>query len=300
VRIGLVGCGRLAEAGYLPAIALAEDCELAAVADPDRDRREIVAGSLPAFSSAESLIAAGGIDAVVIASPPTAHRQAAERAADAGLPALVEKPPAPDHDGAARLAELDPAPWIGFNRRYTLGAGLAGVLSAGGTLEMELRYRRFSWAPVSVRDPALLDLAPHLIDLALRSGLGSPVEVSARSSRPERVELNLALERGRATIRCACDRFHRERLRARGPDGTIVHEFRSPGLVSGLAARAGGGPHPLVRSLADQLADFAKAVRSGEPSHLATANDGARVMAVVAAAATSLAREDQPVAVAPA
>ena len=40
VRIGLVGCGRLAELGYIPALARVQGAELVAVADPDPIRRD--------------------------------------------------------------------------------------------------------------------------------------------------------------------------------------------------------------------------------------------------------------------
>ena len=40
VRIGLVGCGRLAELGYIPALARVHGAQLVAVADPDPIRRD--------------------------------------------------------------------------------------------------------------------------------------------------------------------------------------------------------------------------------------------------------------------
>ena len=44
LRLGLIGCGRLAELGYAPAIARLGEVELVAVADPDRERRDAVGG----------------------------------------------------------------------------------------------------------------------------------------------------------------------------------------------------------------------------------------------------------------
>jgi predicted dehydrogenase len=38
LRLGLAGCGRLAERGYLPALALRDDVELVAVVDVDPAR----------------------------------------------------------------------------------------------------------------------------------------------------------------------------------------------------------------------------------------------------------------------
>ena len=105
LRLGLVGCGRLAEAGYAPALAHAPAVEVVAVADPDAGRRVAVGEALsidPArrHEDVEALLAAedGGtaarLEAVLIASPVATHVDVASRAVAAGLPALVEKPPA--------------------------------------------------------------------------------------------------------------------------------------------------------------------------------------------------------------
>lgn len=298
LRIGLVGCGRLAEAGYVPAAAATDAVGIVALADPDPERLAAVAaacGTVPAMhASADELLAAGDVDALVIASPPGHHEEAAAAATRAGLPALVEKPPAPDAAGAARIAALDPPPWIGFNRRFSLGHGISCTLPRGGTIELELRYRRFSWAPVSVRDPALIDLAPHLVDLALLAGIGDARSVRARSSTPERVAVELVAERGRATISCACDRAHRERLAIRDEADRVVRRRRLGGFARGLAARVMPGPHPLVASLTAQLEAFAAAARGGAGGRtghppLATAAEGAAVMGVISACAASLA-----------
>jgi hypothetical protein len=48
LRLGLVGCGRLAERGYVRAVARAKGVEIVAVADPDRSRRGLIAAKLGA------------------------------------------------------------------------------------------------------------------------------------------------------------------------------------------------------------------------------------------------------------
>jgi predicted dehydrogenase len=296
VRLGLAGCGRLAEVGYVPAARLVPEVELVAFADPDPERRELLAGeSGRAYESVEALLYEEAVDGLIVASPPAAHEQAAQAAALAGVGCLVEKPPAPDAAGAERLAALEPAPYVGFNRRFSLGAGLVGALPAAGRIELELRYRRFSWAPLAVHDPALLDLAPHLVDLALRIGLGEPESVAARSPRPERVTIELRSRRGEAHLECACDRFHRERLVIRGVDGTVVARRAEGGLWRGALQRLRPGPHPLVSSLAAQLRAFASGLRGEGRGELATASEGAQVMRVIAAAAASLALAGEPV-----
>jgi predicted dehydrogenase len=290
VDLGLIGAGRLAEAGYLPAAELDAGVRFVAVADPDEYRRaDMAGGGRRIYDSAQAMLTHGGFDGVVVASPPAAHEHGARLAAAAGIPALVEKPPAPDLAGARRLAALDPAPFIGFNRRFALGEELRGRMPEAGSVELALRYRRFSWSPVMVRDPALLDLAPHLVDLALWAGVGDPERVAAGSSRAERLKLTIEGGRGRASIECASDRPHLERAVVRDRAGKVVARARAGGLFRGLAARARPGPHFLVASLAAQLREFAAVISGGSAPRLATAADGVAAMTVVAAAAESLA-----------
>jgi predicted dehydrogenase len=297
VALGLVGAGRLAELGYLPAAELSQRARIVAVADPDPRRLELLAGSgRTAHGSAEALLAAGGVDGVVVASPADTHEHVARLATAQGLPVLVEKPPAPDLAGAQRIAALDPAPRIGFNRRFSLGDGLEACVPGSGSIELELRYRRFKWSPVAVRDPALLDLAPHLADLALRAGTGKARRVTARSARPERVEISVDGEAAQAAIKCATDRAHLERAIVRRADGRIVARSRYGGLVRGSFARLRRGPHPLVASLTAQIDEFAGWCTGEAAPRLATAADGVAAMAIVAAAAESLALGGEPVA----
>lgn len=287
LRLGLIGCGRIAEAGYLPAVAAGSSAVVAAVADPVPDRRDELARACGAatFASAEELVASGAVDAVVVVSPPAEHLAHASLAAAAGLPCLVEKPPATDAQGAVALAALDPPPWIGFNRRFQQGAELQPKVPRDGELEleMELSYRRRSWGAHQVADEPLLDLAPHLVDLALVLA-GPEAEVRAATASAERCALVLDTSRGMALIRCATDRPHLERVVVRRAGGPVVARSSTGGLVSAVGARLRRANHPLVASLERQLAAFAAAVRGGDPGLLATAQQGARVMATIDAA----------------
>ena len=290
LRLGLIGCGRLAELGYAPAIAALDGVTLAAVADPNRGRRELLGAlgngngrPVRRFETAGELIGSGAVEAVVIASPPAEHVWQAELAARAALPALVEKPPAQAGAGARRLARLDPQPWIGFNRRFQHGTGLAGSIPADGRLdlELELRYRRDSWRPLGSPGDAADDLAPHLVDLALRLTGSLSARVRSATLGDNRAELELQTERGTAVIRCATDRSHRELVVVRDAGGRTLARSAAGGPLGLLTGRIPGREHPLVGSLRAQLERFAAAVRGGDPGDLATAVDGARVMAVI-------------------
>ena len=290
LRLGLVGCGRLAEIGYVAAVQAAAGVEIVAVADPDRARRGLLASRLGASGHArlDQLLAAGPLDGIVICTPPEDHQEAASAAAEADLTALVEKPPAPDAAGALRIAALTPAPWLGFNRRFDQGLALAPRMPADGDLElnMVLHYRRKSWRPVARGDDAMLDLAPHLVDLALFLTASLPLAVRAHATR-ERAGLVLATTRGEVKIECATNRPHHELVEIRAAGGRRLGRAERGGRVSGVLDRVARRTHPLVRSLTLQLEAYGRALRGEDPGPLATAGEGAAVMRVLDAARRS-------------
>jgi myo-inositol 2-dehydrogenase / D-chiro-inositol 1-dehydrogenase len=290
LRLGLVGCGRLAELGYAPAARAATGVAFVAVSDPDRERRGLVAAKLgaSAYAGPAELLAATALDGIVVSTPPEHHEDVARLVAQAGLPALVEKPPAPDAAGALRIAGLVPAPWIGFNRRFDQGLHLDRRIPNFGDvhLRLVLHYRRKSWRPVSRGDDALLDLAPHLIDLALMLTGALPVAVRAQSER-ERAGLVMATSRGDVHIECATDRPHREFIEVRDAAGHRIARVKRGGRKRAIATRLVPGGHPLVRSLARQLDAYGRALRGQDSGPLATAAEGAATMCVLDAARRS-------------
>lgn len=295
VRLGLVGCGRLAELGYVPALTLLPEVRLVAVADPDPARRHEVARlgrlaggrSVAAFDGAAALLDGSDVDVVILASPAPVHVADAALAAARGKAVLVEKPPAPDAVGAAELAALAPVPWVGFNRRFDPGARAARAavpLDGELDLRLEIHYRRQSWGAVGVHDDALADLGPHLVDWARWVTGSEPVEVRSARVDHERAEVELVLDRGRAVLSAAADRPHHELLEVRDATGAVVACHRLGGLVAGVRGRLRRGPHLLVTSLAGQLAAVARAVSGGGDADLGTAADGVAVMAALDAA----------------
>ena len=290
LRLGLVGCGRLAECGYAPAAARAKGIEIVAVADPDRSRRGLLAAKLGASGHARTseLLASGPLDGVVICSTPEYHEESAALVAAAGLTALVEKPPAPDAAGALRMAALSPAPYTGFNRRFDQGTELADRVPAIGDLELHLvlYYRRASWRPLQRGEDALLDLGPHLVDLALMLTGALPLAVRAHAAR-ERAGIALATSRGSVRIEVATDRPYHELVEVRDGAGRRIARATRGGHVRGVASRLTPGAHPLVRSLTAQLEAFGRALRGQDSGLLGTAVEGAAVMCVLDAARRS-------------
>lgn len=295
LRIGLVGAGRLAEVGYLPALAAAPGVRLVAVAEPDAGRRDRVASlaGAAAHPDAASLLAGTPVDALVLATPAAAHLADARRAAAAGLPVLVEKPPAADAAEAVQLAALTPAPRIAFNRRFARGLAELRAATPRGQevgLLLEIGYRRRGWGAHTVADDALADLGAHLIDLARWLTGAEVAEVLRADVAPERAEFDLLLGPARARVRCATDQPYRERFVVRHRDGTLLGRRTEGGPVAAVRDRLLPRPHALVASLTAQVEAFARAVR-GEPEDvLGTAADGVAVMTVIEAVRSCAAR----------
>lgn len=295
VRFGLVGCGRLAERAYAPAIAGSDRLELVSACDPSpRRRATIAAGAGPrarapaTFATIEELLVGPTIDAVVIASPVATHVEAATAASERGLPCLVEKPPAATAREAERLTALSPAPAIAFNRRLLLGRDLRDRIPDSGELAVGARidYRRASWDPVCVHDDALLDLGAHLVDLALWLTAAEPLEASCELAEPDRAELRLATSRGVCELRCSTASIHRETVAVRR-DGDVVASRRLGGVLGLVGGRLGRGPDALAASVAAGLELFAAAVAGRTGDELGTAAEGAVVMRVLDAARES-------------
>src|SRR5690606_9409203 len=142
---------------------------------------------------------------------------------------------------------------------------------------------------------ALLDLAPHLVDIARWLRGGEALDVRAAEGSPARATFEGTLDRGRGTIRTATDHPYAQLDEARDPRGGLLARHRLGGLRRAVPAwLRPGGPHPLVGSLTAQLDALARAVRKGDPGDLATAADGSAVMATIDAARASAARGGAP------
>jgi len=326
MRLGIAGCGRIAERGYLPAALAAAGVTIAGFADPDAGRlrqcielwRHESGEEAEGFSSASELLRAVPVDLLVVAAPAAHHLPLAEEAAAAGVPCLVEKPPAPDLATAEQLAALDPQPFLAFNRRFLQGIELRDEIPAEGWLELdlELRFRRGDWGAHEAHDEALLDAGIHLIDLACHLSDAAPIAVRQAEIAPEHATLELELTRARARISCATDRSHREEVTIRDRSGKTL-ESGSWGGIGARLAPLFGRPNPLVLSLQRQL----EALRDSAPQlhhplhpaevgggavggrrrgmQLASAADGIAAMAVVEAARRSAALDGAEVTVAP-
>jgi predicted dehydrogenase len=199
LRVGLIGAGGI---GALRARALSrcDRCDLVAVADLDADlARQAAASAGPPdvreYADYRALLEAGGLDAVVVSTPPASHESIGLAALDAGLHVLCEKPLANSPAAARRMVERASQAGrvlaTGFNHRYfpaiarvreAVESGEIGELShvrgyAGHVGLPELQGAPWLTDPEAMGGGALLDNGIHVLDL-VRHVLGEVHDVS--------------------------------------------------------------------------------------------------------------------------
>jgi predicted dehydrogenase len=169
LRAGLIGLGMMGR-HHARLLRSMDGVQLVAVADPVGDPHQVASG-LDLHRSVEDLVKVG-LDYCVVAVPTAYHEQIGLALAEAGVHALVEKPLAPDVEGARRLAEA-------FSSRGLVGA--VGHIERYNPALQHLRRRleqgelgsvyqvvtrRQGPFPARIADVGVVkDLATHDIDL---------------------------------------------------------------------------------------------------------------------------------------
>ena len=104
-RIGLMGCGAVANYGHIHSIQSTDGLELVSIFDPNEEsllRTQKNHGIPNAFTD-EAEFFASGLDAISITSPAPCHRDNVLDAAKHGLPVLCEKPLAMTRDESVEM-----------------------------------------------------------------------------------------------------------------------------------------------------------------------------------------------------
>ena len=124
VRIGIIGCGPIAQAAHLPATVKARNAVLSAVCDRSEALRSaacVTHGAQHAYADADELLADAHIEAVILAVADPFHVPLAIAALRAGKHVLVEKPVADELYAAQSLEavaqQTDRIVHIGNNKR---------------------------------------------------------------------------------------------------------------------------------------------------------------------------------------
>ncbi|MGW4378999.1 Gfo/Idh/MocA family protein [Kitasatospora sp. NPDC004531] len=121
LRVGVVGLGVISRF-YLAALEQVPGVRLAAVCDRNAELLGGFGGRVGAFTDHRAMLAAGGLNAVVVTVPNDLHLPVCRDALRAGLPVCVEKPLALRASEGAELAALAAQRRVplftAFHRRY--------------------------------------------------------------------------------------------------------------------------------------------------------------------------------------
>jgi predicted dehydrogenase len=296
MRVGLIGCGWIAETHLESLSTLGE--QVACVCDPDPERLGWATGATGAegFGHWESLLERGRPDAVFVLTPPRLHREVTVAALERGIPVYLEKPVARDLEEARMIVEAVERTGIvcaiGYQWRAIDWLADVRALFAERTLGLLIARMIGSTAgrgwftDQAAGGGQVLERASHGIDL-IQAIAGPAVRVSATGAnlplagddRPANSEiddvlaLTLELERGAvATVQVVWQREGLPRtyeLDVIGDDArvtcTLDPDFRAVGRAGGAPVDLRAAATPSVRGVERFLA----AARSGDRADVA-------------------------------
>ena len=196
MRIAVAGAGLIGRR-HIELIEASQDCVLAGIADPSSAATDYAqAHNVPCYGDHRALLAQEKPDGLIIASPNALHFQMALDCAEAGVPALIEKPVTDTVAAAQRLCaairRTGVAMLVGHHRRHnpiikaardTVATGKLGRLTAVVGLWLLKKpddYFEVTWRREQGGGPLLINLI-HDID-NLRFVCGEITEVQALAS----------------------------------------------------------------------------------------------------------------------
>jgi predicted dehydrogenase len=150
-RIAVIGLGGVAQVVHLPILSKFYDAEVVAVSEINRNRLRTVAEKFSIseqYTDYREMLQKSDIDAVIIATPTSTHRQIAEDCLNAGKDVLVEKPLARTYDEAVPIVEAarknQRKIMVGMNLRYRPDAMILKSILNSGELGAPF-YVKSSW-----------------------------------------------------------------------------------------------------------------------------------------------------------
>lgn len=147
VRVGIVGCGKIAQVRHLPEYEQNPDVRVVALFDLDHERAAQLTEwyGCRACDSVEELLADPDIDAVSVCTANVTHAQIAIDALNAGKHVLCEKPMATTLEDCERMVQAAQASGkrlvIGQNQRLTAAHAHAKELIRAGRIGDPITFR---------------------------------------------------------------------------------------------------------------------------------------------------------------
>jgi myo-inositol 2-dehydrogenase/D-chiro-inositol 1-dehydrogenase len=177
VRAGVVGVGMIGQDHIRRLTRVLSGVDVVAVSDVDTDRARAVAGGLRAaevFRTGEELVAAPGVDAVLVCSWGETHADYVLAAIEAGKPVFCEKPLATTQEACRRILAAETAAGrrlvqVGYMRRYDGAYRALREVVHGGSIGLPLlmhcTHRNPGVPAHYVGDSMINDTAVHEIDM---------------------------------------------------------------------------------------------------------------------------------------
>jgi len=336
IRIGLLGCGRVASIAHIPSLNNIVSAEIVALAEPVEQRQHTAMEVFPnarKYADYRQLIEHEELDAVVIGLPSDLHADAACVAMARGIHVYIEKPLATDLASAQEVLQV----WqqsglvgmLGLNLRRNpiyakareiVQSGQLGQIIAVRSMFGSSRRKQPSWREShEMGGGALLNLSPHPIDMISHLVDRPIVEVFAYRPTIEpdlTMTLQFRLEGGLlAQSVLSMTSYSADEIEIIGDSATLLANRRAAKLTLLAPDTYDSSKKRLVHELTsmtrapgqilnargepsyfEALSDFVYAVQGGKTGIRPNVEDGLRVQAVIEAAWES-ATSGQPVRV---
>ncbi|WML28226.1 Gfo/Idh/MocA family oxidoreductase [Neobacillus sp. OS1-33] len=147
LRVGVIGCGSIAQHRHLPEYQANKNVELVAVCDSNEERANQIAEKyeVEAYTNYEDLLSSGTVDAVSVCTPNYLHAPISIAALNAGLHVLCEKPMSTSKQEAeamiAAAKESGKKLMIAHNQRFVASHQRARQLIASGEIGKIYSFR---------------------------------------------------------------------------------------------------------------------------------------------------------------
>lgn len=182
LNFGLIGFGRMGQGHAANLAGRVRGAKLFAVAEPVQELRDLAVSQFApshVVASVDDMLALPGLDAVLIATPTSLHRESIVAAAGRGKPIFTEKPLAltlDDCRASVEAAERAGVPLqVGFMRRFDSGYAEARRRIAAGEIGTPVMFKgigrdgacpRPHFADPKKSGGLIFDMGIHDIDLA--------------------------------------------------------------------------------------------------------------------------------------
>ena len=298
-RLGLVGAGRMGLT-HRDAITGSATVAVTAIAEPHAPARAAAASpGIRVHASVAELLAAGGIDGVLIAVPTDRHLPVVQEVMAAGLPALCEKPCGLSAGQAAACASAATAAGqllqVAYWRRFVPGLAAIRRRIRAGELGSILAVNCYQWdatpPAAQFRDSSggiFTDMGVHEFDQVrwLTGQEFSSVQVAGSQaggspSDPDCAQIVATLDGG-GTAMISLGRWHP------AGDSCKAEVFGTAGTASCWFLPPDGGDAAFHEALRLQAEDFARSARTGIPGSGASVADAIVTLSIAAQSAAQL------------